>query len=84
MKPLSSLPNIGVELEKQLIVVGLQSAEDLINTGAEKSFIRLRTVDPGACINSLYALEGAIQGIRWHHLDKSRKLELLEFFRHCK
>ena len=27
----------------------------------------------------LYALEGAIQGIRWHCLDKVRKQELKEF-----
>jgi hypothetical protein len=25
-------------------------------------------------------IEGAIQGIRWHHLDKDRKRELLEFY----
>jgi hypothetical protein len=30
----------------------------------------------------LYALEGAIQGIRWHDLDKFRMQELNEFFQH--
>jgi DNA transformation protein len=29
----------------------------------------------------LYAIEGAIQGIRWHDLEDSRKRELKEFFR---
>ncbi|MBT3209955.1 MAG: hypothetical protein HN704_13745 [Bacteroidetes bacterium] len=29
----------------------------------------------------LYALEGAIQGIRWHGLDKNRKEELKEIYR---
>lgn len=29
---------------------------------------------------TLYAIEGAIQGIRWHNLEKSRKEELKEFF----
>jgi hypothetical protein len=32
----------------------------------------------------LYALEGAIQGIRWHNLPKARKEELLHFFNQTK
>lgn len=83
MKPLSEMPNLGGEMVKRLIQIGILSAEDLKSAGAENTFIRLKTVDPDACINSLYAIEGAIQGIRWHHLDKHRKQELLEFFRHC-
>ena len=31
-------------------------------------------------INSLCALEGAIQGIRWHYLDCETKAELKRFF----
>ncbi|WP_309245476.1 TfoX/Sxy family DNA transformation protein [Clostridium estertheticum] len=33
-----------------------------------------------ACINKLYALEGSIQGIRWHNLSKEVKNELNEFY----
>ena len=32
-------------------------------------------------LNMLYALEGVIQGIRWHGLVVDRKQELKEFFR---
>jgi DNA transformation protein and related proteins len=32
----------------------------------------------------LFALEGAIQGIRWHNLDKNRKTELTEFYNRLK
>jgi DNA transformation protein and related proteins len=83
MNPISSLPNIGKELERQLNKVGIQSAEELKIVGSENAFIRLKTIDPGACINSLYAIEGAIQSIRWHNLDSDRKRELLDFFRKC-
>jgi len=38
----------------------------------------------GVCINMLYALEGAIQGIRWHGLSKERKLELKEYYNSLK
>jgi DNA transformation protein len=46
--------------------------------------IKIKTIDKEACINMLYALEGAIQGIRWHYLEKSKKLELTEFYNRLK
>lgn len=81
MKQLSDLPNIGKTVEKKLIEVGIETPEQLIVLGAEQAFIRLAIEDEGACYNMLCALEGAIQGIRWHNLDKSRKEELKEFLR---
>lgn len=48
--------------------------------GSENAFIRLMTVDEGACLNMLCALEGAIQGVRWHSLNASKKLELKQFY----
>ena len=78
---LTDLPNIGTTIADKLIKVGISTPEDLVNTGSEQAIIRISTLDnSGACINMLYALEGAIQGIRWHGLDADRKQELLEFF----
>lgn len=76
---LSELPNIGEVLAQRLIEVGVETVEDLKSLGSENTFIRLKTVDEGACINELLALEGAIQGIRWHNLDEARKEELKVF-----
>ena len=78
---LRKLPNIGKALAEKLILVGIENANQLKNIGAENAFILLKTVDNDACINMLCAIEGAIQGIRWHHIEKSRKEELKEFFR---
>jgi DNA transformation protein len=78
---LSKMPNLGKTLADKLQLVGIENAKQLIDIGAENAFIRLKTVDNDACINMLYALEGAIQGIRWHNLDILRKEELKEFFR---
>ncbi|HBS88180.1 MAG: competence protein TfoX [Bacteroidetes bacterium GWF2_38_335] len=78
---LANLPNLGKTLSEKLNLVGIESAEDLIAAGSENAFIKLATVDQSACINMLYALEGAVQGIRWHDLDKLRKTELNEFFK---
>jgi DNA transformation protein len=84
MKQLTNLPNIGKTLAQKLILVGITSEQELKNVGAENAMIKIATVDKDACINMLYALEGAIQGIRWHNLSPERKLELTEFFRSLK
>ena len=80
IKELMSLPNIGKVVAEKLIHVGITSPEELINTGTEQAFIRLQTIDPTACLSMLQGLEGAIQGIRWHHLPSERKAELKEFY----
>ena len=78
---LSEMPNIGKVLSERLIAVGINTPEELKSTGSENAFIRLRTVDSEACLSMLCALEGAIQGIRWHDLDNARKTELKEFLK---
>ncbi|MBK7627339.1 MAG: TfoX/Sxy family protein [Bacteroidales bacterium] len=81
MKSLTELPNIGKTLADKLIAAGINNDKELIETGSENAIIRLATIEnSGVCINMLYALEGAIQGIRWHNLDRERKQELLEFY----
>lgn len=76
---LGLLPNIGEVLKDRLIAVGIKTPNDLQTIGSENAFLALREIDPGACINELMALEGAIQNIRWHQLDDRKKQELREF-----
>jgi len=77
---LRKLPNIGHELEEILFLVGIKTIDDLLKTGSKETFIRIKVIDPDACINKLYALEGACQNIRWHSLDNQKKRELKELF----
>ena len=77
---LTSLPNIGKVLADKLEIVGIDTVEKLESIGIENAFIRLKTIDNDVCINTLCALEGAMQKIRWHNLDKNRKEELKIFF----
>lgn len=82
MKNLTDLPNIGKILADKLYAIGIENEKELKATGSENAIIRIATIDnSGACINMLYALEGAIQGIMWHGLDKERKQKLKEFYR---
>ena len=77
---LKELPNIGEKLAEKFIRVGIKTADDLKLVGTENSFIKLVTIERDVCINTLYAIEGAVQGIRWHNLSDARKKELREFY----
>lgn len=77
---LAKVPNIGAELEKQLFDVGITTEEELRRVGSREAGIRIQQRDPSACYMRLCALEGAIQGIRWHNLDSETKVSLKEFY----
>ena len=80
MDVLSEMPNIGKEVEQQLKQVGIETAEQLMQIGSKEAWLKIKAIDDSACINRLYALEGAIQGIRWHNLSDEIKQELKAFF----
>jgi len=77
---LEDLPNIGITLAQLLHETGIDTPEDLKETGAIQAFIRIRAIDPDACFSKLCAIEGAVEGIRWHHLSVEKKAELKHFF----
>lgn len=64
MKDLSELPNIGNAVANQLKQVGILNEDDLKSNGAEQAWLKIQQIDETACINKLYALEGAILGIK--------------------
>ena len=81
MNQLTELPNIGKTLALKLIAINITSLEELIAIGSKQAIVKISTLEnSGACINMLYALEGAIQGIRWHGLSKEQKQELKSFY----
>ncbi len=80
MERLSCLPNIGSELEKRLVRAGIDDVEALRQAGSKEAFTKLRLLEGDTCFSSLCALEGAIQGKRWHYLDSETKAELKQFY----
>ncbi len=80
MGELSKLPNIAEELELQLNEVGITTVEQLKEAGSREAWLRIQANDPSACIMRLSALEGAIQGMRWHYLSDDTKQLLKEFY----
>lgn len=80
MGELSKLPNIGAAVEKQLDDVGIKTYEQLKEVGSKEAWLKIKAVDPSACINRLYALEGAIKGVKKNQLSPEIKTELKEFY----
>ena len=81
MSELKKLPNIGSELEKLLLQVGINTVSDLLSIGSKEVFVRIISLNPQeGCLNKLLALEGACQNIRWHQLDNEKKRELKNYF----
>lgn len=82
MSDLTHLPNIGKTVAEKLNKIGINTEQELVELGSKNAIIKISTLEnSGACINMLYALEGAIQGVRWHGLNKEKKQELREFYK---
>ena len=76
MAKLTSMMNIGKELERKLSSIGIDSAEKLMAEGAEQAFLRLKEAYPQVCLVHLYALEGAITQMELSSLSPDRKKAL--------
>jgi len=79
MPELTSLRNIGKEMEKKLKSVDIMTAEDLIEVGSEEAYVRLKSRYPKVCLVHLYTLEGAISDTEYNHLQEDVKLRLKNF-----
>ncbi|HQI79139.1 MAG TPA: TfoX/Sxy family protein [Petrotogaceae bacterium] len=78
---LSETQNIGAVFETLLIRVGIHDSTELLDAGSKEAFKKIKNIEGQACINMLFALEGAVQGKRWHKLSQQEKEDLRFFFR---
>ncbi|MDE6846834.1 MAG: TfoX/Sxy family protein [Lachnospiraceae bacterium] len=79
MSELTSMMNIGKEMERKLTSVGIDSPEKLVGLGSKEAFMKLKQVYPKVCLVHLYTLEGAIHNIEYNCLPEDKKKELKEF-----
>jgi len=77
---LEDLPNIGSTLANLLRESGINTPGDLFEAGTLQAYIRIKAIDPDACFSKLCAIEGAVEGMRWHNLSAEKKNELKQFF----
>ncbi|WP_294156507.1 TfoX/Sxy family protein [uncultured Clostridium sp.] len=70
---LSKLTNIGAAVEEQLNSVGIETYEQLKKAGSREAWLKIKAIDPTACIHRLYALEGTIEGIKKNQISPEIK-----------
>ena len=74
------MPNIGKVVYRQLIQVRIESPEKLKAIGAKEAWLKIQAIDDSACLNRLYGLEGAVEGIKKSQLDFEIKADLKQFY----
>ncbi len=79
MTELTSMKNIGKELERKLKITGITSAEELRSIGSKEAFFKLKKRFPEVCLVHLYTLEGAITDTDFNKLSEEKKKELKAF-----
>ena len=79
MSELTSLRNIGKELDKKLKSINITTVNELKAVGSEEAFVRLKTLYPNVCLVHLYSLEGAISDVDYNKLSNDVKKRLKEF-----
>lgn len=76
---LTSLKNIGKEMERKLNSIGINNANDLKKIGSKETYFRLKEQYPEVCLVHLYTLEGAITDTDYNMLSEEVKIDLKEF-----
>lgn len=79
MAELSSMKNIGKELERKLKIIGINTAEELRQVGSKEVFLKLKKRFPEVCLVHLYTLEGAITNTNFNKLSEETKKDLKKF-----
>ena len=79
MTELSSLKNIGKEIERKLKTIGINTAEELKEIGSKDAWFRLKLKYPEICLVHLYTLEGAISDTKYNQLSENVKRDLKAF-----
>jgi DNA transformation protein len=74
---LEQLPNLGPVSARRLRAVGVQSAEDLRRLGPVEAYVRLKQMFSAEVSTlTLYALHGAVAGVRWYELPEATRAAL--------
>jgi hypothetical protein len=71
------LRNLGPVSKRMLAAAGITSVEALRRLGAIEAYRRVRSHDPRASLNLLWALEGALTGRPWEDVARNDRLSLL-------
>ena len=79
MSELLSMKNIGKEIARKLLSIGITTPPVLRDRGAKSTFAQLKDRYPNVCLVHLYVLQGAIDDIEYTALSEDVKRELKAF-----
>jgi predicted flap endonuclease-1-like 5' DNA nuclease len=74
---IAALPNLGAVSARRLAEAGITSIATLRRLGAVEAWRRVRAHWPGASLNLLWALEGALTGRGWQEVARTERTRLL-------
>jgi len=74
---IAALPNLGAVSARKLAEAGIASVAALRRLGAVEAWRRVRAHWPGASLNLLWALEGALTGRSWQEVARTERTRLL-------
>ena len=74
---IAALPNLGAVSARRLAAAGITSVAALRRLGAVEAWRRVRAHWPGASLNLLWALEGALTGRGWQEVARTERTRLL-------
>ena len=73
-RPLETLTNLGKISARQLAEIGIKTEADLRAVGAAAAYLKLKDhFGRGVSLNYLYALDGALKGVRWDLMPESER-----------
>ena len=75
--PLTGLRNLGPRTTQRLASIGITTPSRLRRVGPIAAFVRLKRAHRGVSLNALYALVGAVEGMHWTDVRRTRRLDLL-------
>ncbi|QEL55779.1 TfoX/Sxy family protein [Chromobacterium paludis] len=75
--PIASLRGLGPQSSRMLAAAGIASLAQLQELGAVGAYLRVRAAWPGASLNLLWALEGALTGRDWRAVAREERTRLL-------
>jgi DNA transformation protein len=73
-RPLETLTNLGRISARQLAEIGIKTESELRTVGAAAAYLKLKDhFGRGVSLNYLYALDGALKGVRWDLMPESER-----------
>ncbi|WP_440027754.1 TfoX/Sxy family protein [Chromobacterium amazonense] len=75
--PIASLRGLGPKSAHMLAAAGIATVEQLRALGAVEAYVRVCEAQPGASLNLLWALEGALTDRDWRAVAREDRMRLL-------